>query len=105
MEKCKQEVQENFIFRRCSRNAWKDGYCKQHHPDIVKAKREESDRKWKEKWDNSPLMLLKRKVDQLSAENAELAAALKGYVNKFGNCGPVYDKAISILGVVDANSK
>ncbi len=48
-EKCKEK-----IFRgaghgssQCSRNAVKDGYCKQHHPDNVKARREANEAKWK----------------------------------------------------------
>ena len=33
-------------FHGCSRKAKKDGYCKQHHPDAVKARRAEQERRW-----------------------------------------------------------
>ena len=50
-EKCKEKVSSgSFLGSRyqCSRKPVKDGYCKQHHPETVKARREKSDRKWKE---------------------------------------------------------
>jgi hypothetical protein len=31
----------------CTRKAKVDGYCKQHHPDAVKRRREESDARWR----------------------------------------------------------
>jgi hypothetical protein len=35
----------------CSRKPWKDGFCKQHHPDTVKAYNDARHAKWKAKWD------------------------------------------------------
>lgn len=35
-----------FTYRRCTRKPWKDGYCKQHHPETVKAR----DEAWRAKW-------------------------------------------------------
>ena len=32
--------------RQCRRNAVNDGYCKQHHPDAIAAKRKRQDEKW-----------------------------------------------------------
>jgi len=34
---------------RCTRKAIKDGFCKQHHPDTEKARREEADRQQRER--------------------------------------------------------
>jgi hypothetical protein len=46
-EKCKEQVSRDMWHtNRCYRNAWKDGYCKQHHPDSVKTRREASHAKW-----------------------------------------------------------
>lgn len=49
-EQCKQTRMDGYHQVGCSRKAKRDGYCTQHHPDTVKARREESSRKWKEKW-------------------------------------------------------
>jgi hypothetical protein len=43
-----------FNDRQCSRKIWKDGYCSQHHPDTVKKRREEGERRYKEKWAKEP---------------------------------------------------
>lgn len=47
-ERCKTTVPDGTGWHRyqCSRKDWKDGYCKQHHPDIVKARRQASLEKW-----------------------------------------------------------
>ena len=47
-KKCKKQVWNNWNPCQCSRNAAKDGYCKQHHHDSVKARREKSDRQHEE---------------------------------------------------------
>jgi hypothetical protein len=36
---CKALVWGEQRFRSCSRQAWKDGWCKQHHPDTVAKRR------------------------------------------------------------------
>jgi hypothetical protein len=58
---CKQSVpaQAGWGFNQCSRKAVKDGFCKQHHPDAVKAREEASEKKWEEKHAKSPWNLLK----------------------------------------------
>ena len=48
-EKCAEQVTPKggwYTSRRCSRWAKKDGYCNQHHPDTVRAKDAESQRKF-----------------------------------------------------------
>jgi hypothetical protein len=56
--RCKKPVWAGYTHYQCRRKPWKDGYCKQHHPDIESAKREEnrkkSDAEWnlkKARWD------------------------------------------------------
>jgi hypothetical protein len=45
MEDCQAQVAETTGrglhkgYRECFRKAWKDGYCKQHHPETIKAKK------------------------------------------------------------------
>jgi len=53
-EGCKERIWESNYYgpggfhRPCTRNLWKDGFCKQHHPDSVKARDEAREQKWKE---------------------------------------------------------
>lgn len=37
-EQCKTQVWDGFHHHQCSRTAWKDGYCKQHHPETIKTR-------------------------------------------------------------------
>lgn len=60
---------------RCGRKAWKDGYCKQHHPETVEQRRKKSEDRFQEKLKNSPHKQLQNallKVSDLESENAEL---------------------------------
>ena len=50
----------------CSRKVWKDGWCKQHHPDNVKARHAELDRSAMEKWNNTPQMRLVRAGERIA---------------------------------------
>lgn len=40
----------SYMGHQCSRKAVKDGYCKQHHPDAVKAKKEAREKQWEQEW-------------------------------------------------------
>ena len=46
---CKAEAGRGWIFFQCSRKAWKDGWCKQHHPDIMEEKQRERNEVYKRK--------------------------------------------------------
>lgn len=46
-------------YHQCRGKVVKDGYCRVHHPDAVKERRAEAQRKYDEKWAKSPSMLLK----------------------------------------------
>lgn len=39
---------------RCTRKAWRDGWCKQHHPDSVRARKEASKKRYDEQHKNHP---------------------------------------------------
>jgi hypothetical protein len=49
MNKCKTDVPEpgmNMYFTRCKRNEWKDGYCRQHHPDTINERQDRRNKKF-----------------------------------------------------------
>ena len=48
---CKKSVASmgGWDWHQCPRRIWRDGFCKQHHPDSVKARREKSDQHYEEK--------------------------------------------------------
>jgi len=52
INKCKERIGDGtgFHFYQCSRNIWKDGYCKQHHPDTRAEKNEKAAKRWEEKF-------------------------------------------------------
>lgn len=62
----------------CSRKAVKDGYCKQHHPDSVKARQEQSEKEYEEKRKNSTWYLLKVANERIEELESELANAKRG---------------------------
>ena len=56
MSNCKEMVHSggrSVSFHQCSRKAVKDGYCRIHHPEAVKARQEKADERYREKLDNS----------------------------------------------------
>lgn len=79
--KCKERVSSDtgFGFYPCSRKAWKDGYCKQHHPESVAKRQEESKRKYEEKKKQSAWYKLteaKKRIKELEEENWKLKEML-----------------------------
>jgi len=84
-EGCKKQIFGDWKHYPCSRKAVIDGYCKQHHPDNVKKRREDSDNKWKEKQANTPLALALKKIKSQEGDIELLKvdnALLKVEVNK-----------------------
>jgi len=80
MEKCKATVYPkerygSFHGHRCHRFEWKDGYCKQHHPETQKLREEKSELKYKEKMERNPYRLLEKaeaRIKELEMEIEEL---------------------------------
>ena len=69
--RCKENVFSNWHHYQCSRKIWKDGYCKQHHPDTVQARKIESEQKYKERYQQSAYGRLQaacRRIKELEAE-------------------------------------
>lgn len=75
--KCKESVMwDSWHSSQCTRKIWKDGYCKQHHPDSVKARRVASDKRWEEKRKQQPwyqLRMAQTRIAELEAEVARLS--------------------------------
>lgn len=49
----------------CSRKPVKDGFCRQHHPDAVKIREEQSRALDQQRWENSPFMKLRRAYEEI----------------------------------------
>ena len=74
--RCVVRVWEGFHDHRCFRKTWKDGYCKQHHPDTVAERRRKSMEKWEEKRKQEPWYRLQRANERIK-ELEELVATLR----------------------------
>ena len=71
-EDCKEKIFSNYSSRGCARKAVTDGYCKQHHPDNVKARREKADSNRRQKFENSPIAVARRTIESQERDIAEL---------------------------------
>ncbi len=79
-ERCKEQIYGKFGgfgSERCSRNAVNDGFCKQHHPDTIKARDEKSMDKYRLKLAKDPIMLAYKKVEELTQQRDALLTQLK----------------------------
>ena len=81
-DKCKETVYPpgqwgTFCPAQCQRNAVKDGYCTQHHPDSVRKRTEESNRRYEERRKNEPLYKLHEAQKRIAELEAQLAV-MKG---------------------------
>ena len=78
---CKEHVfsgkQWDFRGHQCTRSAWKDGFCKIHHPESVKVRQEISMKRWDEKFENSTEQKLLERVKELEKENEELKKVME----------------------------
>ena len=59
---------------RCSRKEWKDGLCKQHHPDTGKKRDADRKKHYEEKRKQSPYYKLEQALKRIAALEAENAA-------------------------------
>lgn len=84
VERCKEDVMPTTGFprpHRCHFKAWKDGYCKIHHPDSVKVREEKQRARYEAERAKSPYVLLQKaneRISQLETQVAELREALEG---------------------------
>lgn len=68
-DQCKKTIYTGTWARssQCSRKAVADGYCKQHHPDSVKARREKSAARWEEQRKQTSHYRLGEALDTIKA--------------------------------------
>ena len=58
----------SFHGHQCTRKDWKDGYCKQHHPDSVAKRELKKEERWNKKQQNSPwnqLRIANKRIQEL----------------------------------------
>jgi hypothetical protein len=63
----------------CSRKPWRDGYCKQHHPDTVKARNEASQARYDAK---SAKWKSEQEASKVHAEKVARALRLWDFLEK-----------------------
>lgn len=71
VQTCKARMWRGWRDTGCLRKAWADGYCKQHHPDSVKARQEAAEKRYEEKQKRSPWIQLgeaQKRIAELEAE-------------------------------------
>lgn len=66
--RCVEQVFDGWHHHQCSRNAVKDGYCRQHHPDAVA----ERERKRKERQEAERAKSPYRLIERMGAKLREL---------------------------------
>lgn len=71
-QQCTEKVFRDFHSHRCTRRAKRDGFCTQHHPDTVKARRDASSAKYEKERENSPTQQLRRERVTTAALREEL---------------------------------
>lgn len=92
---CNHRIWKGFYSHRCTRKDWKDGYCKYHHPDSVKKRREDVDARVTAKL--AEAAALQDKQRRQSEENAQLReeverlrTASEKLFRKWANAAPYY---------------
>jgi hypothetical protein len=82
VDRCKEMVYDpqGWHGQRCSRRAAKDGFCKQHHPDAVRARQEKSAQECKERTRRSPLYRL-TVMESAIVEKDAIIKELTDYIN------------------------
>ena len=89
-EQCVAKVYPNtrwgaFQPHRCTRKAWKDNFCKTHHPDSVEERREAAFERSKATYAKSPeakLIAAYEKISKLEEENKKLKEEFDAIRNK-----------------------
>lgn len=83
--KCKEivfDVGTSLFAHQCSRNIWKDGFCKLHHPESVKERQEKSQLRWEEKMKRNPYRVALNRIRELEALLAQRDGELENLRNE-----------------------
>lgn len=78
-EQCKQKVYDKSGWHpyQCTRNAVQDGFCKQHHPDSVKARQDKSYAEYKARLAIDPYNLAIKRAEKAEHQRDALLRQLK----------------------------
>ena len=78
---CSKRIWSGFGWEsQCKRKPWRDGWCKQHHPETKAKRAEESRIRYEEQRKQSPLYKLEqaqKRINELEAEISALKACGK----------------------------
>ena len=77
-ERCKYRMYRRWVVDTCMKNAVRDGYCNQHHPDAVAARRKAADDRFAEQRAAEAAVYERKRIrDRKAALFGELVAALE----------------------------
>lgn len=81
-EQCRETIYRrngmDFYGHRCTRKAVADGFCKQHHPDSVKAREAKSAAAYQAKRAADPLRLAQQEIDRLKQQRDRFSKEAEG---------------------------
>jgi len=98
--RCKAAVTNGYRsmrYHQCSRKPWKDGWCKQHHPDTVAERRKRQDRMAQQRLENSLIMRLVKARREIEGLQARIDKALEAINVEL--TAPGIDKALEVINV------
>ena len=98
-EKCKARIYHGigFFEHHCSRRAWRDGFCKQHHPDTVKARAEKRAAKYAAKYKaKKAVWEVRRKAEDIQRRKLELYPELVAALQSMTGKTPLLDRVYEI---------
>jgi len=74
--------QGGYHTHQCSREIWKDGFCKLHHPDTVRQRTDETEARWKAKMADTPMAKAGKRIQELEARVKELEGIIEQLFNR-----------------------
>lgn len=77
-EQCKEMIWKDFHNYQCSRKPWRDGYCKQHHPDTVEQRKAESMERWQAK---NEIWREARRLENAAPDLLSICKQVKDYLD------------------------
>ena len=75
IDKCKERVADPWGWNRshqCTRKIWKDGYCKQHHPDTVKEREIKKEERYRQEFEKSVYGQLRKAHERIKELEEEI---------------------------------
>lgn len=108
-ERCKESVYPSdrdgsFYPHQCERKAWKDGYCKQHHPDSVKERNEKARQRHEQRWEQRNRLEQKQYDDYAKAYHAAAMAEIRKEVKALPTYNGMIDRE-QLLAILDKHMK